>query len=203
VEIDGLFTPGNSASHVSLDSDLVLGPGSTTHIEIGGRMKGSDYDSITVSGDAALFGRLEIELTNGFAPDPGDQFLVLSAGTLSVGAFASFRAPGLPGMVFVQHVNDGTIFVSAVVPGDTDLDGDIDDADLGTAFSNYTGPVGEDGDRTWAQGDGDGDGDVDDADLGTSFAAYTGPLGPNNVPEPASLLLLAMAGSLLLRQRTR
>ncbi|MFN3167052.1 MAG: hypothetical protein ACE37H_08315 [Phycisphaeraceae bacterium] len=57
--------------------------------------------------------------------------------------------------------------------GDADLDGDVDDSDLGTAFSNYTGPVGLAGGKGWADGDTDGDGDVDDSDLGTMYANYT------------------------------
>jgi VCBS repeat-containing protein len=67
--------------------------------------------------------------------------------------------------------------VDETIPGDTDGDGDIDDADLGTAFANYTGPLGPgEGTKTFEDGDTDGDGDIDDADLGTAFAAYTGPI---------------------------
>jgi uncharacterized delta-60 repeat protein len=70
-----------------------------------------------------------------------------------------------------------TVNISAL-PGDTDNDHDVDDADLGVAFSNYTGPVGITGGMTKAQGDTDGDGDIDDGDLGLIFASYTGPALP-------------------------
>ncbi|MFN3166740.1 MAG: hypothetical protein ACE37H_06715 [Phycisphaeraceae bacterium] len=84
--------------------------------------------------------------------------------------------------------------LSVPLPGDTDADGDIDDSDLGTAFSNYTGPLpAGTGNKTLAQGDADGDGDVDDSDLGTAFSAYTGPLGSANVPEPVSVIALLVA----------
>jgi glucose/arabinose dehydrogenase len=88
------------------------------------------------------------------------------------------------------------------IPGDTDGDGDIDDADLGTSFSNFTGPLAPGtGDKTAADGDTDGDGDVDDADLGNNFSAYTGPLVPSNVPEPSTVALLGLGGLLATRRR--
>lgn len=76
------------------------------------------------------------------------------------------------------------------IPGDIYGDGDIDDGDLGTSFSNYTGPVGAAGGKTLFDGDTDGDGDVDDSDLANIFGGYTGPLSPAFVPEPTPGLAL-------------
>ncbi len=63
------------------------------------------------------------------------------------------------------------------MPGDLDRDGDVDDADYGLMFSNYTGPVGARASKSVLEGDLDGDGDVDGADLNAAFMNYTGPGG--------------------------
>ncbi|MFN3166085.1 MAG: PEP-CTERM sorting domain-containing protein [Phycisphaeraceae bacterium] len=110
-------------------------------------------------------------------------------------------------LVFTYRTGAGDIFegdiqyVSSAIPGDTDGDGDIDDSDLGTAFANYTGPIGAAGGKTAAEGDTDGDGDVDDSDLGTAFAGYTGPLTPASVPEPSSLAWFVLGALGLARRR--
>ncbi|MFN3165749.1 MAG: spondin domain-containing protein [Phycisphaeraceae bacterium] len=89
--------------------------------------------------------------------------------------------------------------LTRLLPGDTDRDGDIDDTDLGTAFSNYTGPGGAG--KTTADGDTDSDGDIDDTDLGSAFSNYTGPTAPASVPEPGSFALLTAAGIALVMRR--
>lgn len=86
------------------------------------------------------------------------------------------------------------------VPGDTDLDWDIDDADLALSFAHYTGPVGAAGGKSIFFSDTDQDGDVDDADLAISFAGYTGP-SAQSVPEPAGLALLGLGGWLIAGRR--
>ncbi len=75
-------------------------------------------------------------------------------------------------------------------PADLDQDADVDDADFGLSFAAFTGP----GNASDSPADLDDDNDVDDADFGLSFAAFTGPGSSSAVPEPASLMTLALAG---------
>ncbi|MFN3166211.1 MAG: sialate O-acetylesterase [Phycisphaeraceae bacterium] len=98
------------------------------------------------------------------------------------------------GDAFGQSLDIDYVRLARVLPGDTDDDGDIDDTDLGTAFSQYTGPVGQAGARSPQDGDTDADHDVDDTDLGTMFSGYTGPNQPLAVPEPGGLLAFCLAG---------
>jgi len=113
-------------------------------------------------------------------PEPGDNLRIVSDGL-----FGSIITP----------------VTKPITPGDIDGDGDIDDADLGIAFANYTGPDGAG--KTYPQGDTDGDGDVDDADLGKLFSGFTGPLASAAVPEPASFALFGAAALPVFSRRRR
>lgn len=91
------------------------------------------------------------------------------------------------------------IVLGAAVPGDADLDGDVDDCDLTLLLVGWG-----DGGREWGDGDFNKDGDVNDFDLsllldnwgiGTALQAET-------VPEPGTLGLLVVGWILgLLRPR--
>ena len=102
----------------------------------------------------------------------------------------------------------GTIIGS--VPGDADLDGDVDAYDIqqilaADSFMKGTG-------WSWGDGDFDGDGDVDSDDVQLILATGLydqGPYGPalaamagDSIPEPATLSLLAIGGLVLLRKKS-
>ena len=78
--------------------------------------------------------------------------------------------------------------------GDADGDGDIDDNDLSLLLANW----GHDTD--WGHGEFTGVAPVNDDDLSLLLANWT---GSTAVPEPATLSVLAIAGSVLLRHKRR
>jgi hypothetical protein len=84
-----------------------------------------------------------------------------------------------------------------MIPGDNDLDGDIDATDLASLGMNWEpGGIG----RGWADGDYDLDGDVDATDLALLGMNWSpGRMDP--VPEPASAILLTVGAAALLRRR--
>jgi len=93
--------------------------------------------------------------------------------------------------------------------GDTDLNGTVDNNDLGQVLKYFNKAGG------WAQGDFNGDGIVDNSDLGAFLANFNhAPLtlpsvvsGANPVPEPSTFVLFSIGAVGLLayawRRRTR
>lgn len=82
-----------------------------------------------------------------------------------------------------------TAFYYAVpepIPGDADLDGDVDDIDLALLLNGW----GRSG-MCWGDGDLTGEGDVDDTDLSLLLTNWGSSVAVTAVPEPAFAMLLA------------
>ncbi|MCC6234560.1 MAG: hypothetical protein IT580_18090, partial [Verrucomicrobiales bacterium] len=74
---------------------LTLGRNSRLVVDLGGRAAGVEYDQIQATGDAGLNGTLEVRLANGFSPNLGDEFTVITARTRRTTKFTTETLPVL------------------------------------------------------------------------------------------------------------
>lgn len=83
VFFEGTVLPGNSPGRVDVEGNLGLGVGSHTLMELGGLVRGDEYDAFAIGGNLFLDGELEVslfDLGGGlFAPQLGDSFDLFSA----------------------------------------------------------------------------------------------------------------------------
>ena len=171
VTMNGAFRPGNGPGVVSFGGDLVLADTSRLFIELGGTTAGSQYDRLSVGGNASVDGALDVARINGFQPQTGNVFEIISAGNLS-GSFASVSGQDLGGGLLLNPITTATsLSLLAAVPGDANLDKTADFADLGILLNNYN-VSGFSGVAQWNAGDFNDDHIADFADLGILLNNY-------------------------------
>jgi hypothetical protein len=85
VRADGTLAPGYSPGHLRFDNGLTLNAGSVTQIELGGTTPETGHDLLTVTGAAALDGKLEVQLFGTYVPQAGDSFEFLRFDSVSGG----------------------------------------------------------------------------------------------------------------------
>ena len=109
---DGVASPGGSPGTLSLgpSENYQQGVSGILQIELGGHNPGTQYDQLVVGGNASLAGTLELRLINGFVPQPGDQFQVLTCGS-QAGPFSQINAPAVGGNVWVAHYSGTSVSV--------------------------------------------------------------------------------------------
>jgi hypothetical protein len=81
-------------------------PAGTLALDIAGGSQGVDYAVLKVAGKATLGGSLRLAFLNGFVPNPGDKFVVVTADGGISGTFASVITNG----VAVTAGQDATSF---------------------------------------------------------------------------------------------
>ncbi|RJP38128.1 MAG: hypothetical protein C4547_04885 [Phycisphaerales bacterium] len=176
------FAPGSSAGTLTIEGDYVQQPEGALEIELGGLVPDVEHDVFVVTGDAALGGTMEILLIDGFEPQVGDMFTVMTYGSHS-GEFDRVIPPC--GYAFGVHynANDVTLEVTGVGvprPGDLDGDCDIDLDDYKRVAPCIGGPSVETPPQgchpdDFAAADLDGDLDVDVRDVGALFNVFAPP----------------------------
>jgi hypothetical protein len=113
----GLVTPGDSptSGQLRITGTYRQNAGGTLNVEIGGREVESEYDRLAVSGAATLSGTLNISMTNGFMPVPGDSFALVTYGT-RVGSFTFISGLNLGNGRVLSPIYNPTNF-TVLLPG--------------------------------------------------------------------------------------
>jgi hypothetical protein len=82
------ISPGASVGLLMFKGNYTQTATGSLNFEIGGALPGTGFDQISVSNAAALGGALDISLINGYQPNLGDTFPVLTCGSRT-GTFAT------------------------------------------------------------------------------------------------------------------
>jgi T5SS/PEP-CTERM-associated repeat protein len=185
----GGMSPGASPAAVSVESDVVLPASAALSIELGGTQLGTEYDSLQIGGTAMLDGTLAVSLIDDFIPGFGATFEILAAAAGIAGAFADTLLPELTGSLAWQIDYDpNSVLLSVVLPGDFNGDGSVDAADY-VVWRHGLGATYTEGDYDlWLANFGNTASGGDSANETAQFAP---------VPEPASTLLMLLAGVFL------
>ena len=90
--------------------------GSFTQLQLGGPLRGDQYDALDVGGELAFGGTLTISLINDFNPVTGASFILFDFDT-TTGSFDTFSLPDLdPGLAWdtTALYSLGTLSVTAI-----------------------------------------------------------------------------------------
>jgi len=203
--------PGNSSGVLAVDGNYTQGSDGTLAMEIEGLAGPGEggHDQLAVAGTASLDGTLDVTPVGGYA-DPtvrgnSDSFTLLTSTGLS-GTFATVNYDGAAldsgghagnGLFRkVDYTANDVVFTNLLAKsGDVEGDSDVDITDFNALASNYD-PSGANAPHDWTEGDFDDNDTIDLTDfngLATNFSpgGYGG--GADQVPEPASWVLVAMA----------
>ena len=228
--VDGSFTnqgtvaPGSSPGVMTVQGVYTQSIDGVLAIELVGvdnsNPASPQHDELVVTGVAEIDGALDVALLDGFTPQHGDVFTVLTAGEL-VGGFTHYTGDVFDladdiAIVPVVDQDAETVTLVTTAPGDADLDFVVDASDLNTLALNWQQSVSD-----WGDGDFNHDGFVDAADLNlialnwqfgvqmvsepalVSFNdAFADALAAVNIPEPGTMMVFSVGGVLILRRRS-
>ncbi len=218
-EIPGPFLL--SPAVVNITGQASFAPQSPIWIQIAGTAPGQ-HDQVKIGGHATVAGTLNL-YTDGlfFKPARLDTFTVMTFPSRS-GAFTKytgFEAPG--GLSYAPIYSATDLTLTATLPGDANLDGQVSFPDLVALAQNYDTTVSLVTDNWWPRGDFNLDGKVAFDDLvrlaqnynqGLSLPAdqipaplahdWPAALQQATVPEPAAMTIYAIFATCLLTRRS-
>ncbi|MCC5830113.1 MAG: PEP-CTERM sorting domain-containing protein [Phycisphaeraceae bacterium] len=208
IHYEGSLGIGDSPSRQVFSTNTTLGSSSHLIAQFGGPDEiVPHYDQFVFENDLAMFGgslALELISPDGVAPiyepEYGHQFRMIETGGTMTGKFGEIEGVLLsPTKALAVTYTDEEVLVTVALPGDTDIDGTVDDLDLAAlqaSLGTWSG-------ATWADGDFHGDGRVGLRDAFLLVGNYGSSVGGStSIPEPGSLSLLG-AGAMLLAGRRR
>ena len=179
----GQIEPGSSVGTLAVVGGYTQNAAGSLVVEIGGP---ATCDQVTVSQTASLGGSVAVFLLDGFNPEPGSTFVILTCAS-RVGEFASLTGTAGKRFTIVYEANRVLLTALAPAPADSDGDGDVDSMDLARFAACTTGPAipydpANLPEECTLRADGDGflpidldrDRDVDQTDFGGFQRCYNG-----------------------------
>jgi hypothetical protein len=106
---------GSATGIITIRGDYTETASGLLRIAIGGLTPGDEYDQLSVSGRVNLAGTLDVILVNGFTPQIGDAFTILTFGSRA-GDFQTYRGLQLAGQHFDPRF-DATDLMLVVLGG--------------------------------------------------------------------------------------
>ena len=203
ITFNGGYSPGDSPAVINFGGDVSLSSANTLLMEIFGNVAGSGYDQLTVAGNLAVSGVIDLFVDPLLTLNAGDSFTLLNWSSVA-GEFAS--------VLGIQQTNDLDIgirynagnMVAKVVPrGDVNDDGVVNDDDLAIIASNAGVNT-----SSYFSGDVNGDGVVDNSsNTGSDRSLVEAAIlnaNTQTVPLPFWLpLILLMGATITYRLSTR
>ena len=127
--------PGASAGTLEINGSFAQGSAGALSIEIAGPTPGTEYDLLDVDAAASLDGELRVEFINGYVPEGGREFVILTASPVT-GVFGTVTAPGR----YTVTYNPNNVTFMVIARGDFDSDGDVDLDDYAVFADCMAGP---------------------------------------------------------------
>ncbi len=108
--------PGGSAGRLEFTGDYEHTSGAHLDIELGGLVPGEDFDVLEIGGQATLDGTLNVSVIDGFTPQLGDSFVIMTFDSL-VGDFATYTGLDLAGGLALQpSLSESSLTLTVVQP---------------------------------------------------------------------------------------